>query len=78
MPGKIEFVSLGCPRALVDSEVMLAQLTNAGYQTCADPRAALVMIVNTCGFIEAGRRAHRAPDAHDLSCGYLGQPRKID
>lgn len=55
-PGpKIGFVSLGCPKALVDSERILSRLKAEGYQTAADYRGADVVIVNTCGFLDSAR-----------------------
>lgn len=48
----VGFVSLGCPKALVDSERILTQLTSEGYQIVKDYDAANVVIVNTCGFID--------------------------
>lgn len=53
MTGKVGFVSLGCPKALVDSEQILTQLTAAGYQTVGDYAHADVVVVNTCGFVDA-------------------------
>ena len=50
---KIGFVSLGCPKALVDSERILTQLRAEGYATAKDYGGADVVIVNTCGFIDA-------------------------
>jgi len=50
---KVGFVSLGCPKALVDSERILAQLRAEGYATAADYAGADLVIVNTCGFIDA-------------------------
>lgn len=49
----IGFVSLGCPKALVDSERILTQLRAEGYAVVADYAAADVVIVNTCGFIDS-------------------------
>ncbi len=49
-------VSLGCAKNLVDSEVMLGVLAKAGYGLTADQRAADIIIVNTCAFIEASER----------------------
>lgn len=49
-------VSLGCPKNLVDSEVMLGTLKQGGYQLTPDPAAADVIVVNTCTFIEPARR----------------------
>jgi len=57
-PGKrsIHFVSLGCPKNRVDSEVMLGVAERAGYFHVADPEQASVIVVNTCGFIDAAKR----------------------
>ena len=53
MVAKIGFVSLGCPKALVDSERILTQLRAEGYATAKDYGGADLVIVNTCGFIDA-------------------------
>ena len=53
MAGKIGFVSLGCPKALVDSELILTQLSAEGYETAKDYSAADLVVVNTCGFIDS-------------------------
>lgn len=53
MSKSVYVVSLGCPKNLVDSEVMLGVLARAGYQTCATPEEAEVILVNTCGFIQS-------------------------
>jgi ribosomal protein S12 methylthiotransferase len=50
---KVGFVSLGCPKALVDSERILTQLRAEGYEVAATYQAADVVVVNTCGFIDA-------------------------
>src|SRR5213075_3167469 len=50
---KIGFVSLGCPKALVDSERILTHLRAEGYATAKDYAGADLVIVNTCGFIDA-------------------------
>jgi len=49
----VGFVSLGCPKALVDSELILTQLRAEGYATSATYEDADLVIVNTCGFIDA-------------------------
>ncbi len=49
---KIGFVSLGCPKALTDSELILTQLSAEGYQTAKTFDGADLVIVNTCGFID--------------------------
>jgi ribosomal protein S12 methylthiotransferase len=51
--GKVGFVSLGCPKALVDSELILTQLSAEGYETAKDYSGADLVIVNTCGFIDS-------------------------
>ena len=50
---KIGFVSLGCPKALVDSERILTQLRAEGYTVAPDYDSADVVVVNTCGFIDS-------------------------
>ena len=54
--GRYAFVSLGCPKNLVDSERMLGMLQLDGYQMVDDPRGADFAVVNTCGFIEQARQ----------------------
>jgi ribosomal protein S12 methylthiotransferase len=49
---KVGFVSLGCPKALTDSELILTQLSAEGYQTSKTFEGADIVIVNTCGFID--------------------------
>ena len=50
---KIGFVSLGCPKALVDSERILTQLRAEGYAVASDYASADLVVVNTCGFIDS-------------------------
>ena len=50
---KVGFVSLGCPKALVDSERSLTQLRIEGYQIVPSYDAADIVLVNTCGFIDS-------------------------
>src|ERR1700752_2745462 len=50
---RIGFVSLGCPKALVDSERILTQLRAEGYEVAPTYEAADLVVVNTCGFIDA-------------------------
>jgi ribosomal protein S12 methylthiotransferase len=58
---KVGFVSLGCPKNLVDSEVMMGQLAEAGYQITNNADEADTVVVNTCGFIESAK--HESIDA---------------
>jgi ribosomal protein S12 methylthiotransferase len=51
-PPKIGFVSLGCPKALTDSELILTRLAGEGYATSKSFEGADLVIVNTCGFID--------------------------
>lgn len=53
---KIHFISLGCPRNLVDSEVMLGILLKAGYEVAQELTDADFLVINTCGFLEASRK----------------------
>src|SRR6185503_19593292 len=53
---KVGFISLGCPKNLVDSEVMMGQLAATGYQITADASEADSLVVNTCGFIESAKQ----------------------
>ena len=53
---KVGFVSLGCPKNLVDSEVMMGQLSEAGYEITNDAEDADTVVVNTCGFIESAKQ----------------------
>src|SRR5882724_2103604 len=53
---KVGMVSLGCPKNLVDSEVMMGLLAQQGYELTTDSGAADVLVVNTCGFIDSARQ----------------------
>lgn len=53
---KVGFVSLGCPKALVDSERILTQLKLEGYDVVPDYDSADVVVVNTCGFIDSAKQ----------------------
>ena len=52
---KVGFVSLGCPKALVDSERILTELRREGYQVSPSYQDADLVVVNTCGFIDAAK-----------------------
>jgi ribosomal protein S12 methylthiotransferase len=52
---KVSFVSLGCPKALVDSERIITQLRAQGYQLTKEHDGADVVIVNTCGFLDSAK-----------------------
>ena len=53
---KVGFISLGCPKNLVDSEVMMGRLKASGYELTADASAADTIVVNTCGFIDSAKQ----------------------
>lgn len=54
-PRRVYFVSLGCPKNQVDTEVMLGVIEGDGHQLVDDPEDADTLVVNTCGFIEAAK-----------------------
>ena len=64
---KVGFVSLGCPKALTDSELILTQLSAEGYQTSKTFEGADLVIVNTCGFIDDAVRGK--PGHHRRGAG---------
>lgn len=69
-PVRVAFVALGCAKNLVDSEKMLGQLAEAGAVITADAQDADVIVVNTCGFLEASRT-----EAHEAICEAIDQKR---
>jgi ribosomal protein S12 methylthiotransferase len=71
----VHLLTLGCPKNLVDSELMLGALANAGYEISADPAKAQVLIVNTCAFIEAAKKESIAAilDAAELKTKLTGR-----
>lgn len=52
----VHFVSLGCPKNLVDSEIMLGHLMGADYKITQEPEKASAIVVNTCGFIDSAKK----------------------
>ena len=53
---KVHIVSLGCPKNLVDSEIMLGQMMKDGYTVTDNASEAETIVVNTCGFIETAKQ----------------------
>lgn len=53
---KVGFISLGCPKNLVDSEVMMGYLKQSGYEITPDAGEAETLVINTCGFIDAAKQ----------------------
>jgi ribosomal protein S12 methylthiotransferase len=83
--GKVGFVSLGCPKALVDSELILTQLSAEGYETANDYSGADLVVVNTCGFIDSAVEESLAAIGEALSAngkvivtGCLGARKNAD
>ena len=56
MPIKVGFVSLGCPKNLVNTENMLALLAQNGFEIVAEDVEADVIVINTCAFIESAKK----------------------
>ena len=52
---RVGIISLGCAKNLVDTEVMSGRLADAGFSFVQEPHEADLIVVNTCGFIEAAR-----------------------
>ena len=72
---KIGLVSLGCPKNLVDSEVMLGLARNAGHEITADAGDADVLVVNTCAFIDQAKYQYLY---HDGDHWVFMQPETFD
>ncbi len=75
--GTYSFVSLGCPKNLVDSERMLGLLQVDGYQLVAEPAGADFVVVNTCGFIERAREESYATIREMLDLKRKGDVRGV-
>ncbi|MBX3017116.1 MAG: 30S ribosomal protein S12 methylthiotransferase RimO [Bdellovibrionaceae bacterium] len=56
MSEKVHFISLGCPKNLVDSEIMAGTLMKDGFQVVGDAEGADTVVINTCGFIEDSKK----------------------
>ena len=52
----VHFISLGCPKNLVDSEIMAGTLMKDGYGVVGDAEGAETVIINTCGFVEDSKQ----------------------
>ncbi len=74
---KVGIISLGCPKNLVDTEVMLGQLAAAGHHITPDAREAQAIIVNTCCFIEPARREAAAAVREALALKHRGACRVV-
>src|ERR1700726_3422221 len=84
-PARISFVSLGCPKALVDSERIITRLRAEGYELARDHAGADLAIVNTCGFLDSAQAeslsaigAAMAENGKVIVTGCMGaEPKKI-
>lgn len=75
--GTYAFVSLGCPKNLVDSERMLGSLTLDGYVLVSEPDGADFVIVNTCGFIESSRQESKGVIREMIDLKKAGKTRGV-
>src|SRR5262245_16116293 len=75
--GTYAFVSLGCPKNLVDSERMLGLLQLDGYELVPEPDGADFVVVNTCGFIERARAESFASIDEMLALKERGRTRGV-
>jgi ribosomal protein S12 methylthiotransferase len=75
--GTYAFVSLGCPKNLIDSEKMLGHLALDGYTLVSEPAGADFVIVNTCGFIESSRQESKAVIREMLELREQGKTRGV-
>jgi ribosomal protein S12 methylthiotransferase len=75
--GTYAFVSLGCPKNLVDSERMLGLMQLDGYRLVAEPKGADFVVVNTCGFIERARQESFATIEEMLELKRKGHTRGV-
>ncbi|MCP4173715.1 MAG: 30S ribosomal protein S12 methylthiotransferase RimO [Fuerstiella sp.] len=75
--GNYAFVSLGCPKNLVDSEKMLGTLALDGYTLVPDPAKSDFVIVNTCGFIDSSRQESKAVIQEMLDLKQSGQTKGV-
>ncbi|MBI5759899.1 MAG: 30S ribosomal protein S12 methylthiotransferase RimO [Planctomycetales bacterium] len=75
--GTYAFISLGCPKNLIDSERMLGSLSLDGYALVPDPDGADFVIVNTCGFIESSRQESKTVIREMLELKQQGKTRGV-
>ena len=73
----VGFISLGCPKNVVDSERMLAEIAQAGFLITAEPDNADVVVVNTCGFIAPATAESLEAIKHAVDCKRNGVVKKV-
>jgi ribosomal protein S12 methylthiotransferase len=76
-PVTVGFVALGCPKNIVDSERMLAEIAQAGYLITAEPQNADVVVINTCGFIAPAKAEALEEIKHAVDCKRNGTVKKV-
>ena len=74
---KVHFVSLGCPKNLVDSEIMLGHLLKDGYSISSDAEGADTVVINTCGFVEDAKRESLQKILEVSEMKQAGQVRRV-
>ncbi|MHC4657740.1 MAG: 30S ribosomal protein S12 methylthiotransferase RimO [Planctomycetota bacterium] len=73
----VGFVALGCPKNMVDSEKMLAEIAQAEYPITAEPEDADVVVINTCGFIAPAKAEALEEIEHAVHCKRNGAVKKV-
>ena len=76
-PRTVGFVALGCPKAVVDSERMLAEIVQADFILTADLETADVVVINTCGFIAPAKAEALEAIKHAVDCKRNGTVKKV-
>jgi ribosomal protein S12 methylthiotransferase len=73
----VGFIALGCPKNIVDSERMLAEIARAGFLITAEPEAADVVVINTCGFIAPAKAEALKAVKNAVNCKLNGTVKKV-
>jgi ribosomal protein S12 methylthiotransferase len=76
-PLNVGFVALGCPKNMVDSEKMLAEIAQAGFIIDPEPNNADIVVINTCGFIAPAKAEALEAINHTLDCKRKGFVKKV-
>jgi len=76
-PVTVGFIALGCPKNIVDSERMLAEITQSHFLITAEPDNADVVVINTCGFIAPAKTEALKAIKHAVDCKIRGNIKKV-
>ena len=76
-PITVGFIALGCPKNIVDSERMLAEIATAGFLITAEPETADVVVINTCGFIAPAKAEALEAIKNAVNCKLNGTVKKV-